>query len=148
MILDSQLLRGHFRLLDVRRIAICLFLLVLFGCGGDRNRVVGTWKGTLQPGKPSNTLEGGLGAMASAMTGEITLEFTGSGKVKTSMGLGSGVGDYTVAGNEVTITGTEKDGKPTKLVIEGDTLRSRKDFDSDPAFVFHRVSSGDPGAKN
>ena len=137
------------RLRIVIRIALLLVILVaLVGCGANRSQLVGTWKGSLQPGKrESHSLEGGMEKMAAAMMGEMTLEFTGAGKVKTTLAFGSGVGDYTLSGNEVTVTGTGKDNKSMKLILDGETLTSKKDFDSDAVFVFKKVSSEDPGAK-
>lgn len=144
----SQLWLEWSRLDSVHRIAIVLLcLLALIGCHSNQDRVVGTWKGHLEAGQPQNSLESGMSALAGALVGEITLEFTGHGKVKTTIQMGSGVSDYTISGNEVTILKMGKDSKPSKLILNGDTLRSKKDFESDPVFVFTRVSKVDPGAK-
>jgi len=87
-------------------------------------------------------MEGAFAGLASAIIGDITLEFNEEGKFKESVSLGAAAtGTYKVSGNEVTLT--PDDGKKTStFIIDGDTLRAKKDFDSDPDLIMKRQVSG------
>jgi len=82
-----------------------------------------------------------LTGMASALIGNLTFEFNAEGRYKVSMNLGAtSEGTYAVSGDEVTLT--PDDGKKKAVfVIDGDTLRSKKNFDSDPDLVVTRQPS-------
>lgn len=121
----------------MRRVALLLFVALLAGCGASSSRLVGTWVGEMKPSS-SKSLESGLESMASQLMGALTLEFNDRGKYKISASLGTvGSGDYAVHGNTVTLT-PDNGKKPMDMEIDGDTLRMKKDFPSDPDLVMTR----------
>lgn len=107
--------------------------------------MVGTWKGKPVAPTGSKDLGSALAGMATALAGDFTLEFNEDGRYKISVSLGSGTGDYSVSGNEVTLT-PDKDQKGQKMtfIIDGKTLREKKEFKSDMGLVFTRESSESP----
>jgi len=85
------------------------------------------------------------------VVGEMTFEFNKEGKYKASIALGSTTGTYSVSGNTVTLTpDSDKDKKSnismnmSKWTIDGDKLRSQKDFKSDGEIVLTKTSSTEP----
>lgn len=131
------------RPLSVKRaLQSVLLALLLAGCAGGNKQVVGTWKGELKPSKDAKGLEGAFTGLANALIGDITLELNEEGKFKESVSLGAAAtGTYKVSGNEVVLT--PDDGKKTTtFIIDGETLRAKKDFASDPDLVMKRQTSG------
>ncbi|AIE85158.1 hypothetical protein OP10G_1790 [Fimbriimonas ginsengisoli Gsoil 348] len=106
--------------------------------------MVGTWKGQPSNASEGKGLVGAMQGMASALIGESTLEFNEEGKFKQALSIGSETGTYTVSGNEVRLTPDGGQGKSMTLVLDGDTLRVKKEFASDPDIVFVRQSNAQP----
>jgi len=148
-------------MIAMRRLALLVGIAVLVAGCSHSGQLVGTWKGKLMPPeeptgeKDSGDIAKGLGKVvtgfASALVGEMTFEFNKEGKYKASIALGSTTGTYSVSGNTVTLTpDSDKDKKSnismnmSKWTIDGDKLRSQKDFKSDGEIVLTKTSSTEP----
>lgn len=123
----------------MRRLLVVLALpLLILGCSGGNSRVVGTWKGQIeQPKNPKNLADMATG-FAGAIMGQMTFEFNDDGKYKLSMPLGSKTGVYSVSGNEVTLKPDDSSTKGAVFILDGDSMHSKKDFDSDVSFALTR----------
>jgi len=122
----------------MKRLGVLLVLsaLVVAGCNRTAERLVGSW--TLSTSRTSGVKN--MADLGAALTTPGSLEFNKDGEFKAEVAILSVTGTYEVHGNEVVLTSGK--GQPMTLILDGDKLRMKKSFESDPDLEYTKKTSG------